>query len=86
MVETRKPAELASRRASKSGVVSQATPNEIAHSVPSVQAKIPPRAVLARRWPKLRVNRFTGRWLDEKTGRRGEDLTSLSRYLEEARR
>jgi hypothetical protein len=86
MVETRKPSELATRRARNSGVVARSADDEIAQSRPQDQYKIPPRALLARRWPKLRVNRFTGRWLDEKTGRRGDDLASLASYLGEARR
>ncbi|OAI30979.1 hypothetical protein A1351_06730 [Methylosinus sp. R-45379] len=50
------------------------------------QSKIPSRAVLARRWPRLRLNRYSGHWLDEASGRRGDDLASLARYLEGAPR
>jgi uncharacterized protein YqiB (DUF1249 family) len=86
MGATKKPGAQATRRASNSDVVARSAAIEIAQHRPADQYKIPPRAVLARRWPKLRINRFTGKWLDEKTGRRGDDLASLSRYLGEPRR
>ena len=35
---------------------------------------IPSRAALARRWPSLRLNRFTGRWRDDASGARGDTL------------
>jgi len=81
MASTKKPSELATRRASKSGVVLQATPNEIAQAQSESQLKIPPRAILARRWPKLRVNRYSGKWLDEASGARGDSLASLVAYI-----
>ena len=32
---------------------------------------LPSKATLARRFPKLRVNRLTGRWVDDASGREG---------------
>jgi hypothetical protein len=42
---------------------------------------IPPRATLARRFPRLRVNRLSGKWCDDQTGERGDDTPSLLAYL-----
>lgn len=39
--------------------------------------RLPSKAVLERRFPKLAVNRMTGRWMDGETGARGDDLESL---------
>jgi hypothetical protein len=43
--------------------------------------RVPSRGVMARRWPKLRINRMTGRWHDEATGARGDNIESLLAYL-----
>ncbi|ATQ66887.1 hypothetical protein Ms3S1_04930 [Methylosinus sp. 3S-1] len=59
--------------------------SEIAQSLSVDQAKIPSRATLARRWPGLRLNRYTGRWRDDATGAQGDDFATLSAYLREAR-
>jgi len=48
-------------------------------------AKIPSRATLARRFPRLRVNRFTGSWRDFATGAHGRDIASLLAFLEQGR-
>ncbi len=48
--------------------------------------QIPSRAALARRWPRLRVNRFTGRWRDDASGVNGADVTSLLSYIGEGTR
>ena len=45
------------------------------------EKKLPGRAVLARRWPALRINRLTWRWIDDATGARGDDLESLRDYI-----
>jgi hypothetical protein len=42
---------------------------------------LPSKAILARKWPRLRVNRLTGRWLDEASGSNGEDFQSLLAFL-----
>lgn len=48
--------------------------------------ELPGRATLARRWPGLKVNRLTGRRVDDATGARGEDLQSLLTFLSEGSR
>ncbi|MGD9541205.1 hypothetical protein [Methylocystis sp.] len=45
--------------------------------------EIPSRATLARRWPSLKVNRLTWRWVDDATGAKGDDLQSLLAFLNE---
>ena len=35
---------------------------------------IPSRATLSRRWPRLRVNRLSGRWIDDASGAKGDDF------------
>ena len=47
--------------------------------------RLPSRAALARRWPKLRVNRLDYKWLDEASGERGYSLSSLLAFLNGAR-
>lgn len=42
---------------------------------------LPSKAVLEKRWPKLRINRLTGRWHDEATDERGDNIESLLTYL-----
>jgi hypothetical protein len=46
---------------------------------------VPSRAALARRWPKLRVNRLTYQWIDEASGERGYSQSSLLAFLNGAR-
>lgn len=46
------------------------------------QAKIPSRAALARRFPKLKINRLSWRWCDDASGARGDDVESLIAFLE----
>ena len=43
--------------------------------------ELPSRVTLARRWPALKVNRLTWRWIDAASGERGEDLQSLLAFL-----
>jgi hypothetical protein len=45
--------------------------------------ELPSRATLARRWPGLKVNRLTGRWVDDATGARGDTIESLRIFLSE---
>jgi hypothetical protein len=52
----------------------------------SSQAALPNKAKLARRWPCLRVNRLTGRWVDDSSGARGDDIRSLLAFLGEGAR
>jgi hypothetical protein len=47
---------------------------------------LPSRATLARRFPRLRVNRFTGAWRDDASGKRGDTIDSLRAYIAEASR
>ncbi|MGD9657096.1 MAG: hypothetical protein AB7U61_05550 [Methylocystis sp.] len=56
-------------------------------SAPQNQGKtLPSRATLARRFPKLRLNRYTGRWLDDASGARGDDIESLLAFHREGAR
>jgi hypothetical protein len=43
---------------------------------------LPSRATLARKWPKLRLNRYTGTWIDDASGARGDDFESLRAFLD----
>lgn len=47
---------------------------------------LPSRATLARRWPSLRLNRFTGAWRDDATGAHGADVVSLLEFIREGAR
>jgi hypothetical protein len=47
---------------------------------------LPSRATLARKWPALKINRLTGRWVDDSSGARGDDITSLLAFLGESAR
>lgn len=47
--------------------------------------KIPSRQMLARRWPRLRVNRLTWRWREDGSGAKGDDVESLLAFLEKGR-
>ena len=66
-------------------VFSQSTPITIADN-PSRPQGLPSRAALARRWPGLRVNRLTGRWVDDASGARGDSIDSLLAFLGEGAR
>lgn len=50
------------------------------------QALLPSRAALARRWPRLRVNRLSWRWRDDATGARGDSIETLVVFLGERAR
>lgn len=54
-------------------------------SLPS-QAALPSKAMLARRWPRLRVNRLTGRWRDDASGAAGDNVETLLVFLQEGAR
>ena len=43
--------------------------------------ELPSRATLARRWPRLRVNRLTWCWRDDATGVKGNGVESLLAFL-----
>ncbi|PWB90684.1 hypothetical protein C5688_09165 [Methylocystis sp. MitZ-2018] len=47
---------------------------------------LPSRATLARKWPALKINRFTGRWRDDASGASGVDVASLLAFLGEGGR
>jgi len=47
---------------------------------------VPSRATLARKFPKLKINRLTWRWIDDATGARGDDVRSLLAFLAEGAR
>ena len=55
---------------------SENTPEDLA-----LQAKIPSRAVLARRFPRLKINRLTWHWRDDATGAKGDDVVSLLAFI-----
>lgn len=48
--------------------------------------RLPSRAVLAHRWPRLKINRLTWRWVDDASGARGDDFESLLAYIGRAAR
>ena len=52
----------------------------------SAIAKLPSRATLARKWPKLHINRLTWRWRDDASGAWGDDFESLLVFLGERAR
>ncbi len=64
----------------------EAVSSDIIPPKQDLQASLPSRATLARRWPRLRVNRFSGRWRDDVSGARGEDIESLLAFLSEGSR
>jgi hypothetical protein len=47
---------------------------------------LPSRATLARKWPALKINRLSGRWVDDASGAKGDDITSLLAFLGEGAR
>jgi len=47
----------------------------------SASRKVPSRATIARKWPALKINRLTWRWVDDASGARGDDLFSLLQFL-----
>jgi hypothetical protein len=61
------------------GALTGSEPNTSGHN----RKELPSRATLARRWPRLRINRLTWRWVDDASGARGDDLRSLLSYLGE---
>lgn len=52
----------------------------------AVLKDLPSRVTLARQWPGLKVNRYTGAWRDEATGAKGGDIQSLLAFLREGSR
>lgn len=46
-----------------------------------MMSALPSRAELARRWPRLRVNRLTFKWVDDESSAKGDDLASLLAFL-----
>lgn len=52
----------------------------------SATAKLPSRASLARKWPALKINRLTWRWIDDASGAGGDDIASLLAFLGEGAR
>ena len=59
--------------------------SKISTSLENLKA-LPSRAVLARRWLRLLLNHYTGAWLDDATGARGDDIKSLLVFLFEGGR
>ena len=47
---------------------------------------LPSRATLARKWPALKINRFTGRWRDDASGAHGAEVASLLAFVGECAR
>lgn len=47
---------------------------------------LPSRATLARRWPRLKINRLNWKWVDDASGAHGNDVASLLAFLEEGAR
>jgi hypothetical protein len=43
---------------------------------------LPSRATLAKKWPRLRINRLTWRWRDDASGASGNDITSLKAFID----
>jgi hypothetical protein len=56
--------------------------SEIIKSSPDLQ-QLPSRATLARRFPRLRLNRFTGAWRDDASGAKGNTIESLLKFIGE---
>lgn len=48
--------------------------------------QLPSKAMLARRWPSLKINRLSWRWVDDHSGEKGEDLTTLLAFLKKGAR
>jgi hypothetical protein len=68
------------------GVVSAPLPKMLPPATFFDPRLLPSRATLARRWPALKINRLTGRWVDDASGARGDDITSLIAFLGEGAR
>lgn len=49
--------------------------------IASTSQCLPSRATIARKWPALKINRYTWRWHDDVTGAKGEDFASLSEFM-----
>jgi hypothetical protein len=52
----------------------------------TLSQSIPSKATLARKWPRLRVNRYTGAWCDGASGTKGDTIESLLAFLREGGR
>lgn len=61
----------------------EAVTSEIIPAKQDLQALLPSRATLAPRWPGLRVNRLTHRWVDDSSGASGADIPPLRALLGE---
>ncbi|MFZ3181648.1 MAG: hypothetical protein WA156_15905 [Methylocystis silviterrae] len=48
---------------------------------PHENQAIPSRATLSRRFPALRINRYTGAWRDDASGAKGDDVVSLLAFI-----
>ncbi len=59
----------------------EAVSSDIIPPKQDLQPSLPSRATLARRWPGLKVNRFSGRWRDDATGVKGDNVDSLLAFL-----
>ena len=53
---------------------------EIIKPSPDLQ-QLPSRATLARKWPRLKINRMTWHWRDDASGSRGDTIESLLAFL-----
>lgn len=73
-------------RARKTDRFCRAITSENSSHAIAPQEQIPSRATLARRFPRLRLNRFNGKWADDATGAKGDDLKSLLAFLREGGR
>ena len=47
----------------------------------TLSQSIPSKSTLARRFPKLKINRLTWRWVDDASGAKGDDIASLTAFL-----
>lgn len=84
MAHTAKNPDAGGVRARNSDQSGKAIASEKTKSAPENQGKsLPPKATLVRRWPGLKVNRFSGRWRDDATGARGDSIESLLTFLSE---
>ncbi|WP_292530591.1 hypothetical protein [Methylocystis sp.] len=83
MAHTAKSPPAATGGARNSDQSGKAIASEIVSPKQDLQALLPSRATLSRRWPGLRVNRLTWRWVDDASRARGEDIQSLLAFLSE---
>ncbi len=54
-----------------------AVSSEIIPQKQQPQVLLPSRAALAWRWPNLRLNRLTGRWVDDASGASGARVAAI---------